>query len=75
MPLETLFSVDHASSVYNERDKRSIFYAESWALMHYFIAGNKGQRLAQLLRFNDRLASGMKLEAAFKIGFQDRLPS
>ena len=35
MPLPTLLAVDHHSPYYHERDKGSMFYAESWALMHY----------------------------------------
>ena len=37
LPLPTLFKVDHNSPYYNEREKQSIFYAQSWALMHYLI--------------------------------------
>jgi tetratricopeptide (TPR) repeat protein len=35
LPLATLFSVDHSSPYYHEENKGSIFYAESWALVHY----------------------------------------
>jgi len=31
LPLRKLFAVDHYSPEYNERDKRGIFYAQSWA--------------------------------------------
>ena len=34
LPLKTLFAVDEKSPYYNERNKQSIFYAQSWALMH-----------------------------------------
>ena len=37
LPLPLLFQVDPKSPYYNERDKQSIFYAQSWALMHYLI--------------------------------------
>lgn len=37
LPLETLFKVDHASPYYNEENKGSIFYAQSWALTHYLL--------------------------------------
>lgn len=30
-----LFSVRHDSQTYNEGDRRSVFYAESWLLVHY----------------------------------------
>ncbi|PYV01584.1 MAG: hypothetical protein DMG26_13230 [Acidobacteria bacterium] len=32
LPLATLFAVDHSSPYYNEENKGSTFYAESWAL-------------------------------------------
>ncbi len=37
LPLETLFTVDQSSPYYNEEDKGSIFYAESWALTDYLM--------------------------------------
>ncbi len=36
LPLSTLLAVDHSSPYYHEENKGSIFYAESWALTHYF---------------------------------------
>jgi tetratricopeptide (TPR) repeat protein len=36
LPLATLFSVDTKSPYYHEENKGSIFYAQSWALVHYF---------------------------------------
>ena len=38
LPLSTLFAVDASSPYYNEENKISIFYAESWALTHYLMA-------------------------------------
>jgi tetratricopeptide (TPR) repeat protein len=35
LPLATLFTVDQSSPYYHEENKGSIFYAESWALIHY----------------------------------------
>jgi len=40
LPLRTLFGVDYSSPHYNERSKRGVFYAQSWALVHYLILGN-----------------------------------
>jgi len=37
MPLESLFAVDHSSPEYNEADKVSLFYAQSWALTHMLL--------------------------------------
>jgi tetratricopeptide (TPR) repeat protein len=70
LPLRTLFKVDQESAYYNERDKQSIFYAESWALMHYLIGNNKGERLEQLGKFMQLLNTNMAMEQAFQQAFQ-----
>lgn len=70
LPLRTLFQVDHKSSYYNERDKQSIFYAQSWALLHYLILGNKGQRTDQIGAFIKFLDAGVPMEQAFQKAFQ-----
>jgi tetratricopeptide (TPR) repeat protein len=35
IPLPVLFAVDHNSPYYHDENKGSVFYAESWALVHY----------------------------------------
>jgi Protein of unknown function (DUF1570) len=35
LPIATLVSIDGTSSLYNTQDHSGIFYAESWALVHY----------------------------------------
>jgi tetratricopeptide (TPR) repeat protein len=35
IPLPVLFAVDRTSPYYHEENKGSVFYAESWALVHY----------------------------------------
>ena len=50
LPLPTLFAVDRNSPYYHEENKGSIFYAESWALMHYLEINdfkNKTQHIAE----------------------------
>jgi predicted Zn-dependent protease len=70
LPLRTLFKVDQQSPYYNERDKQSIFYAESWALMHYLILGNNGQRLTQMSKFITLMDTNVTMEQAFQQAFQ-----
>jgi tetratricopeptide (TPR) repeat protein len=71
LPLRTLFQVDHKSPYYNERDKQSIFYAESWALMHYLIMGKNAQRRLQMGKFLDLMGAGhVPMEQAFQQAFQ-----
>lgn len=69
LPLRTLFQVDHQSPAYNERDKRSIFYAESWALMHYLIHGKDGRRVTQMVNFLDLMTANVPMEQAFQKAF------
>lgn len=70
LPLKTLFKVDQDSAYYNERDKQSIFYAQSWALMHYLILGDKGKRVDQLGKFLQLMDANQSIEEAFKQAFQ-----
>jgi len=69
LPLRTLFQVDHKSPYYNERDKQSIFYAESWALVHYLILGNEGQKLSQMGKFLELMSANVPMEQAFQQAF------
>jgi tetratricopeptide (TPR) repeat protein len=70
LPLRTLFAVDHYSPYYNESGKRGVFYAESWALAHYLILGNNGQRLPQLGKFLQLIGANTAIDEAFKQAFQ-----
>lgn len=70
LPLRTLFAVDHSSPYYNESGKRGVFYAESWALIHYLILGNNGQRLSQLGKFLQLINANTKIDDAVKQAFQ-----
>lgn len=69
VPLRDLFAVDHSSELYNERDKKSIFYAESWALMHYLLLGKQGARQPQIGTFLAKLEAGLAAEEAFRQSF------
>lgn len=69
LPLRTLFQVDLKSPHYNERDKQSIFYAESWALIHYLILGKAGERQKQMDKFVQLVSAGTAMEQAFKQSF------
>ena len=70
LPLRALFAVDQYSPYYNESGKRGVFYAESWALVHYLILGNGGQRAGQLGKFIQLITTNVKIEDAFTQAFQ-----
>src|SRR5258708_16716284 len=36
LPISTLVSIDASSPLYNRQDHAGMFYAESWAIVHYF---------------------------------------
>ncbi|HSQ25271.1 MAG TPA: tetratricopeptide repeat protein [Pyrinomonadaceae bacterium] len=72
-PLRSLFAVDHYSPEYNEGSKRGMFYAESWALVHYLILGNGGQRLPQLGKFLQLLTANVAVDEAASQAFQTDL--
>src|SRR5258707_1465987 len=36
LPISTLVSIDASSPLYNSKDHAGMFYAESWAIVHYF---------------------------------------
>ncbi len=41
LPTSALFKIDHSSPEYNERDRAGVFYAQSWALVHYLMTDQK----------------------------------
>jgi Tfp pilus assembly protein PilF len=66
LPLRTLFQVDSKSPYYNEGDKQSVFYAESWALVHYLMLGKDGWRAPQVAQFAKLVATGVPMDQAFQ---------
>lgn len=70
IPLAELFAVTQDSPTYNEGQRQNIFYAESWALVHYLMLGNKQSRQPQLRQFIRLLGEGTAIEAAFRDSFQ-----
>src|ERR1700675_3511637 len=58
LPLETLFKVDHQSPYYNEANKTTIFYAESWALVHYLMLDPEKQKDKTLGKYISFIENG-----------------
>jgi hypothetical protein len=67
IPLDVLFSVNRGSPYYNETQKASMFYAESWLLTHYLMIGNPDshQLLVQYLKALEEGKSAKESVAAF----------
>ena len=43
-----LFSVSHDSQIYNRDDRRSVFYAQSWLTVHFFMTKNMMKQTVSL---------------------------
>jgi tetratricopeptide (TPR) repeat protein len=74
LPLEQLFAITTESKEYNEEEKQGLFYAESWALVHYMMLGPK-DRQDRFFEFLDGLNKGTSAAAVFQRVFQTDLPT
>jgi hypothetical protein len=68
MPLEELLTMTHQSPLYNEGSRRSVFYAQSWALAH-LLQNGKPDRSKALNAYLARASSGMPPLEAWKEAF------
>ena len=71
IPLATLTAVDHHSPLYNEKNKASMFYAESWALTHmlYFAPDYR----PNFTKFVLLASNGRSMEDACQEAFHKRM--
>ncbi|GMR23899.1 MAG: hypothetical protein BMS9Abin37_2375 [Acidobacteriota bacterium] len=52
LPLPILFAVDHGSPHYEDTEQSAVFYAQSWALVHFLLLGDDtGERQRQLFEY------------------------
>ena len=70
LSLEQLLSVTHDSPLYNEGERRSLFYAQSWAMVHLFMTGQPS-RAKELSHYVQLTASGIEPSEAWKQAFGD----
>jgi tetratricopeptide (TPR) repeat protein len=68
MPLSQLIAVDTASALYNEGERRSIFYAEAWALTHYLMI-EMPNGPAAINSYASGIARGQPPDEAFRAAF------
>ena len=71
---EELSAVDINSEIYDESDREGIFYAQSWAFVHYLITRNEGLGFSETASFVQLMAAGNSFEEAvqeaFGVGFR-----
>ncbi len=68
LTLEELLKVDKHSPLYSENDRRSLFYAQAWALTHLIVRGEPN-RLQQLGAYFDRVSKGEPSTSAWQEAF------
>ncbi len=68
LKLDDLLNVDRDSPLYNERDRASVFYAQSWALTHRILLGQPA-RTAELTAYLRRVSEGMAPMQAWEQAF------
>jgi tetratricopeptide (TPR) repeat protein len=71
LPIETLLAADATSPLYNERDRSSIFYGQSWAVVHYLMHGDKGAQLPRLRSYLALIGKGVDSVEAGRQAFGD----
>lgn len=70
IPLETFFATDYYTLHKQTKESAQLFYAQSWALLHYLLEGGGNARRAQFDRFVESLMRGTKAKDAFQQEFQ-----
>jgi hypothetical protein len=71
LPLEQLLNVTHSSPLYNEGTRRSVFYAQSWALTHMLLLGQPS-RAPQFGAYLSKLGSGVPAMDAWNEAFDSK---
>lgn len=70
IPLETFFNFNNYSLQLQSKETAQIFYAQSWALIHYLLQGNNGARKPQFDKFINFIKNGKPSKEAFREAFQ-----
>ena len=74
LSFEALSEVVRNSPEYEETDRNRMFYAQSWAFVHFLMTREGGQGERNAARFVQAMASGISFEEAiqdaFRIGFR-----
>ena len=70
LPLDELLAVNHDSALYNElENRRGVFYAQSWALVH--LIGSQPDGFTRLSKYADLAATGLPPMAAWRQIFSE----
>src|SRR2546423_1631770 len=69
LPITSLFGITHESPLYNdERNQRSLFYAESWLVVHYLWNNHLQEQLLNYLDLiRHKVGTAQAIQQAFKM--------
>jgi len=67
---DELFAFDRNSPQYNERDRKGIYYAESWALVNYLLGSSSNQRGPQVAEYLNLMGEGKSPAESFQAAFK-----
>lgn len=70
IPFNAFFNVDYYSLNRQGKDRVGVFYAQSWALMHYLLHSENGARRKHLSAFIELVTNGKAPQDAFREAFQ-----
>jgi tetratricopeptide (TPR) repeat protein len=68
IPPAQLFAIDQTSPDYNEGDRRGVFYAESWALVHLLLVGSP-EHQQNAARYLQEMSREQPAPDAFRAAF------
>ncbi|MFT3782445.1 MAG: hypothetical protein QM790_10565 [Nibricoccus sp.] len=69
LPIQKLLLVSSSDPLFNETDRTGIFYAESWAFVHYLMCGDKKGKRGTIGDFLNAFYSNASVEEAFRSVF------
>ncbi|HRE83091.1 MAG TPA: hypothetical protein PLN52_18750 [Opitutaceae bacterium] len=69
IPLRTLSATHRGALTYNDDVRTGVFYAESWAFVHYLMFGEGGGGIAALNEYLNSLKKGVHPDDAFQKAF------
>ena len=71
IPLDVLFKVDAKSPYYHEEQKSSVFYAESWALVHFLWIADHEKNLHRIDDYMNQMSENQDPVVAAEKAFGD----
>lgn len=69
LPFADFFATAPGSELLDELDRNQMFYAQSWALIHFLMLRNRGPGLAETATFVHTMNAGVPFDQAFQGAF------